>query len=153
MINKKIIIIAEAGINHNGNIKQALKMVDLASEAKADYVKFQTFDPDAVTSSNLGLTDYQKIGSNSKTHLKLLESLKLSQKDFERIIKRCKKKKIKFLSSPFDTGSIKLLNRLKVNIFKIPSGEINNIPSDNFVQGKTNFATLYAGNKGEAIRL
>ena len=128
MINKKIIIIAEAGVNHDGNINKALKMVDLASKAGADYVKFQTFDPDAVTTDNLGLADYQKKGSNSKTHLKLLNNLKLSPKNFETIIERCKKKRIKFLSSPFDIGSINLLNRLKVNIFKIPSGEINNVP-------------------------
>jgi N,N'-diacetyllegionaminate synthase len=128
MANKKILIIAEAGVNHNGKLKEALKMVDLASKAKADFVKFQTFDPEALTTKNLGLADYQKKGSKDKTHLKLLNSLKLSQKDFEKIIIRCKKKKIKFLSSPFDIGSIKLLKNLKVKIFKIPSGEINNIP-------------------------
>jgi len=128
MFNKKILIIAEAGVNHNGKLKQALKMVDLASKAKADFVKFQTFDPEALTTKNLGLADYQKKGSNKKTHLKLLKSLMLSKKDFKQIIARCKKKKIKFLSSPFDIGSIKILKNLKLKIFKIPSGEINNIP-------------------------
>ncbi len=128
MVNNKILIIAEAGINHNGNLKQALKMVDIASKAKADFVKFQTFDPESLTTKNLGLADYQKKGSNKKTHLKLLKSLMLSKKDFKKIIARCKKKKIKFLSSPFDIGSIKILKNLKVKIFKIPSGEINNIP-------------------------
>ena len=96
MFNKKILIIAEAGVNHNGKLKQALKMVDLASKAKADFVKFQTFDPEALTTKNLGLADYQKKGSNKKTHLKLLKSLMLSKKDFKQIIARCKKKKLNF---------------------------------------------------------
>ena len=127
-MNKKITIIAEAGVNHNGKLSQALKMIDAASKAKADYIKFQTFDPKSVTTMNLGLAEYQKKGSSNKTHFKLLDNLKLSKKDIIKIIKRCKKKKIKFLSSPFDINSIKLLKKLKVNTFKIPSGEINNIP-------------------------
>lgn len=125
---KKITIIAEAGVNHNGKLSQALKMIDAASKAKADYIKFQTFDPKSITTMNLGLAEYQKKGSSNKTHFKLLDNLKLSKEDFIKIIKRCKKKKIKFLSSPFDINSIKLLKKLKVNTFKIPSGEINNIP-------------------------
>ena len=128
MKNSKIIIIAEAGVNHNGNINNAIKMVDLASLAGADYVKFQTFNPSEVTTSDLGLAEYQKKNFKVKNHYQLLDELKIFPKDFEKIIKRCKKKKIKFLSSPFDIQSIKLLNKLKLKILKIPSGEINNIP-------------------------
>ena len=124
----KITIIAEAGINHNGKIKNALKMVDLAAKAGADFVKFQTFDPNALVTDNVGLADYQKISKKKNTQLKLLNNLKLSKNDFKKIIKRCRIKKIKFLSSPFDIDSIKLLNILKLKIYKIPSGEINNIP-------------------------
>ena len=65
------IIIAEAGVNHNGDIELAKKMVDIASDANADYIKFQTFDPKSVTTMNLGLAEYQKKGSSNKTHFKL----------------------------------------------------------------------------------
>ncbi len=127
-MNNKITVIAEAGVNHNGKLSQALKMIDVASKAKADFIKFQTFDPKSVTTKNLGLAKYQKKGSSDKTHFKLLDKLKLSKDDFVKIIKRCKKKKIKFLSSPFDINSIKLLKKLRIKTFKIPSGEINNVP-------------------------
>ena len=128
MRRSKIIIIAEAGVNHNGNINNAIKMVDLASLAGADYIKFQTFNPSEVTTSDLGLADYQKKNFKVKNHYQLLDELKIFPNDFKKIIKRFKKKKIKFLSSPFDIKSIKLLNKLKLKILKIPSGEINNIP-------------------------
>ena len=124
----KITIIAEAGVNHNGKLKSALKLVKLASKAGADYVKFQTFNPDALTTKNLGLADYQKKNEKKITHFKLLDNLKLSEKDLKKIIENCKKNKIKFLSSPFDLESIILLKKLKLKIFKIPSGEITNIP-------------------------
>ena len=127
-MKKNLLVIAEAGVNHNGKLSQALRMVNVASKAKANFIKFQTFDPKSVTTKNLGLADYQKKGSKKKTHFKLLSDLKLSETDFVKIIKRCKQKKINFLSSPFDINSIKLLKKLKINIFKIPSGEINNIP-------------------------
>ena len=92
-MNNKITVIAEAGVNHNGKLSQALKMIDVASKAKADFIKFQTFDPKSVTTKNLGLAKYQKKGSSDKTHFKLLDKLKLSKDDFVKIIKRCKKKK------------------------------------------------------------
>ena len=91
MKKSKIIIIAEAGVNHNGNINNAIKMVDLASLAGADYVKFQTFNPSEVTTSDLGLAEYQK-NFKVKNHYQLLDELKIFPEDFEKIIKRCKKK-------------------------------------------------------------
>ena len=121
-----ILIIGEIGINHNGDIGITKDLINVAVDAGADAVKFQTFIPESVTSNNLGLAEYQKKGTNKKTHFQLLESLKLSERDFKKIILRCKKKKIKFLSSPFDIDSIILLKKLKTDIFKIPSGEINN---------------------------
>lgn len=126
--DNKITVIAEAGVNHNGSLKNALKMVDIASEAGADYIKFQTFDPKSLTNSNLGLAKYQKQNTKENSHLKMLNMLSLSEKDFKKILLRCKKKKIKFLSSPFDILSINILKKLKVNIFKIPSGQIDDIP-------------------------
>ena len=127
-LKNKIIVIAEAGVNHNGLLTNALKMVDVASGAGADYVKFQTFDPKSLANTNLGLAKYQKKNSAQKTHLKMLTKLSLSENEFRKILNRCKKKKIKFLSSPFDILSINTLKRLKVNTFKIPSGQIDDVP-------------------------
>ena len=130
MIKKdKTLIIAEAGVNHNGNINLALKLVDIAAKSKADYVKFQTYSTDDLVQKKVGLAEYQK--KNLKkifSQYKLLKKFELSVSDHLRIIKRCKEKKIKFLSSPFDLKSIDLLKKLKLNLFKIPSGEITNIP-------------------------
>lgn len=127
-MNNKLIIIAEAGVNHNGNLNNALKLVHIASKAKADYVKFQIFIPDELCQNYHRLANYQKKNSNFKTQIDLLKKLYLSFNDFKTIIKECKKKKIKFLASPFDISSINFLKNIKVKIIKIPSGEINNVP-------------------------
>ncbi len=130
MIKKdKTIIIAEAGVNHNGDINLALRLVDIAAKSKADYIKFQTYSTDELVQKKLGLAKYQK--NNTKKNYSQYEMLKkfeLSMSDHLKIIKRCEKKKIKFLSSPFDLKSIDLLKKLKMDLFKIPSGEITNIP-------------------------
>tara|TARA_B100000579_G_C22748226_1_gene812673 strand:+ start:223 stop:1221 length:999 start_codon:yes stop_codon:yes gene_type:complete len=124
----KTIIIAEAGVNHNGNLKKALKMVDIASKAKADYIKFQTFIPTDLCQKKFGLADYQKKSFKKKSQFEMLNSLKLSFKDFKIIKKRCKKKNINFMSSPFDIRSLEFLKSLKVKYIKVASGEITNIP-------------------------
>ena len=127
-MKKKIIIIAEAGVNHNGKLRTALKMVDVASKAKADFIKFQTFIPNELSQEKHGLAEYQKKYLKKKKHIDLLKKLALSFEDFKKIKLRCKRRKIKFLSSPFDISSITFLNKLKLDTFKIPSGEINNVP-------------------------
>ncbi len=128
-MKNKTIIIAEAGVNHNGNVDLALKQVDIASRCKADYIKFQTYCSDDLVQKKVGLAGYQKKNLKSKSsQYKLLKRLELSETDHVKIIKRCKSKKIKFLSSPFDLKSINLLKKLNLNLFKIPSGEITNIP-------------------------
>jgi N,N'-diacetyllegionaminate synthase len=125
----KTLIIAEAGVNHNGNIDLALKLVNIAAKAKADYIKFQTYSTKDLVQKKVGLAKYQKKNFNkSSSQYKLLKKFELSASDHLRIIKRCKKKKIKFLSSPFDLKSIDLLKKLKLSLLKIPSGEITNIP-------------------------
>ena len=124
----KITVIAEAGVNHNGRLNLALKMVDLAAKSGADYIKFQTFNPELLSQKNLGLVDYQKQNYSKNSQLKMLQKLSLSHNDFIKILKRCKQKKIKFLSSPFDIESINFLKKLKLKTIKVPSGEINNIP-------------------------
>ena len=124
----KVVIVAEAGVNHNGKISNALKLVDLASKAKADYVKFQTFVPELLTSDDTKLAEYQKKNISENSHLKMLKKLAISEQGFRKIINRCNKKKIKFMSSPFDIKSVDLLKKLNVKIIKVPSGEITNIP-------------------------
>lgn len=124
----KILIIAEAGVNHNGSLRNAFKMIDFASKAGADFIKFQTFDPESLVNAKLGLAKYQRGTSAQNNHLKMLKKLSLSEKSFRKILLRCKKKKIKFLSSPFDIKSINILKKLKVNMFKIPSGQIDDVP-------------------------
>ena len=124
----KVVIVAEAGVNHNGKISNALKLVDLASKAKADYVKFQTFVPELLTSHDTKLAEYQKKNISENSHFKMLKKLAISEQGFRKIINRCNKKKIKFMSSPFDIKSVDLLKKLNVKIIKVPSGEITNIP-------------------------
>ncbi len=123
----KTIIIAEAGVNHNGSISSALKLVDIAAKSKADYVKFQTYNTEDLVQTKLGLAKYQRKKKISSQY-ELLKKYELSESDHLRIIRRCKKKKIKFLSSPFDLKSIDLLRKLKLKLIKIPSGEVTNIP-------------------------
>lgn len=127
-MKNKILVIAEAGVNHNGSLNNALKMVDLAAKAGADFIKFQTFDPKSLSNVDLGLAKYQEKHTKQKNHLKMLEKLALTMKSFKKISMRCRKKRIKFLSSPFDMKSIDILKSLKINAFKIPSGQIDDIP-------------------------
>ena len=125
----KTTVIAEAGVNHNGKINLALRLVDCAAKAKADYVKFQTYSSDHLVQKKLKLAKYQKKNLKKfRFQYQMLKKYELSIEDHKKIIKRCKMKKIKFLSSPFDLESINLLKKLKLKIFKIPSGEITNIP-------------------------
>ena len=89
----KTLIIAEAGVNHNGSLKRCFQLVDAAKKAGADIVKFQTFEADLLSSPNLGLAKYQKKFSSKINHLEMLKKLTLTKKDFKKIILRCKKKK------------------------------------------------------------
>ncbi len=126
MKNKKTFIIAEAGVNHNGNPKLAKKLIEKAKESGADAVKFQTYNTKNLVSKFAQLAEYQKKFTNIKTQYELLRKLELSKKDFINLKKYCDKRKIKFISSPFDLESAKFLFDLGLEIFKIPSGEITN---------------------------
>ena len=130
MFKKKTLIIAEAGVNHNGNLKIAKKLIDAAKKCGADYVKFQTFDPNLITTPETDLAPYQKkIKLGETKQIKMLQKLSLTNDNFQELYLYCKKKKIKFLSSPFDIESINFLkNRIKMDFYKVPSGEINNYP-------------------------
>ena len=124
-----VFVIAEAGVNHNGSIEIAKKLIDVAVEAGADAVKFQTFNVDNLVIRSAKKASYQKKNTDSsESQFQMLKKLELNKSAHKAIISYCKKKKIMFLSTPFDHKSIELLNSLKMSIFKIPSGEITNLP-------------------------
>ncbi|WP_296381620.1 N-acetylneuraminate synthase [Winogradskyella sp.] len=126
----KTLIIAEAGVNHNGDIQLAKKLIDAAAEAGVDYVKFQTFKSKKLVSKNAEKASYQKenTGDSSESQLKMLQKLELSEADHLDLISYCKTKNIKFLSTAFDLESIDFLNKLNIDLFKVPSGELTNYP-------------------------
>ena len=129
--NKTIntLIIAEAGVNHNGSLEMAMQMVDAAVAAGADAVKFQTFKAEKVIAANAPKADYQKETTGSdESQLEMLKKLELDERAHTMLNQHCQDKGIQFLSTPFDLESIDLLNRLGLEIFKIPSGEITNLP-------------------------
>ena len=122
-------IIAEAGVNHNGSLELAKKMINVAVEAGADAVKFQTFKAEMVVSKYAQKAEYQKKTTTvDESQLEMIKKLELDVAAHRTLIDYCKKKNICFMSTPFDLDSIDLLNKLKLEIFKIPSGEITNLP-------------------------
>ncbi len=126
-----VLIIAEAGVNHNGSLDIAKELIDQALEAGVDIIKFQTFKSEKLVSKSAKQADYQKknIGSSTDdTQLNMLKKLELSEKDHEELIAYCRKKGIKFFSTAFDMDSIGYLHSLKLGLWKIPSGEITNYP-------------------------
>ncbi len=126
----KTIIIAEAGVNHNGSLEFAKQLIDVAAAAGADFVKFQTFKTDKTISKNAKKADYQKINfyDNDDSQYSMLKKLEMSD-DMHYILKDyCVKKNINFLSTAFDIESVDFLDKLGISFFKIPSGEITNRP-------------------------
>jgi len=125
----KVFIIAEAGVNHNGSIELAKKLIDVASESGADAVKFQTFKAEKLVSRNAQKADYQKETTDkTESQFDMIKKLELDLNTHKELISYCKTKNIMFLSTPFDHDSIELLKTLGLEIFKIPSGEITNLP-------------------------
>ncbi len=125
----KVIIIAEAGVNHNGSLEMAKQLAEAAQEAGADYVKFQTGIPRLLVSKFAEMADYQKknIG-NQESQLEMIEKLLLTFDEFTELKSYCDKIGISFLSTPFDLPSVYFLSGLDMDYFKIPSGEITNLP-------------------------
>lgn len=127
----KTLIIAEAGVNHNGSIEMAKHLVDAAAAAGADYVKFQTFKTEQLVSVKAKKAEYQKnnmVNDASDSQFDMLKKLELSKENHGELIRYCRQKNIRFLSTAFDLESIDLLNDLGIDLFKIPSGEITNLP-------------------------
>lgn len=123
-----VFIIAEAGVNHNGSIDVAKKLIDEASNAGADAVKFQTFKAKDLVSKKAQKAEYQKRATDKKeSQFDMIKKLELNVEMHKELISYCNSKNIMFLSSPFDHDSINLLDKLGLSIFKIPSGEITNL--------------------------
>ena len=124
---KNVFIIAEAGVNHNGNIDLARKLIDAATEAEADAVKFQTFQANKLAHPKTPKAEYQVENTgSSESQYAMLKNLELDAKDYKQLYSYCLKKKIEFLSTPFDEQSADLLDQIGMRRFKIPSGEITN---------------------------
>ena len=128
-LRKKTLIIAEAGVNYNGDINLAKRMVDVAAEAGADIVKFQTGKPENSISVNAKKADYQEATTGTdESQLEMCKKLMLPDKDYPGLVDYCNKKGIEFLSTPFDRESVDFLANLGVRKWKIPSGEITHLP-------------------------
>ncbi|WP_424355975.1 N-acetylneuraminate synthase [Methanobacterium sp. MBAC-LM] len=124
----KSFIIAEAGVNHNGSIEMAKKLVNAAKEAGADAVKFQTFKTKNLVTKNAKKAEYQIKNSGEESQYEMIKKLELSDSEFHEIAKYAESKGIIFLSSPFDIESVDLLDEMNIPAFKIASGEITNFP-------------------------
>lgn len=128
LVGESVFIIAEAGVNHDGNLKRALKMVDEAALTGADAVKFQAFVTESLVSGRAPKADYQKKRGKGKNQREMLKPLELSSQDFAAIAERARRRGILFLSSAFDEESADLLEDLGVPAYKMGSGELTNIP-------------------------
>lgn len=125
----KTFIIAEAGVNHNGSLEIAKKLINAAKDCGADAVKFQTFKAEKLVSKKAEKAEYQKQTTDAgESQFEMIKKLELDFNAHKELIKYCKEKQIQFLSSPFDLDSIDLLDELGLDTFKIPSGEIINLP-------------------------
>lgn len=157
--NQPVFIIAEAGVNHNGDLKIAKKLVDAAVEAKVDAIKFQTFHAEQLATQKAPKAKYQeRMGDRRENQYAMLKKLELGAEDFEELGAYCKKKGIIFLSTPFDFSSVELLESLGIELYKVGSGDLDNLPLLELVASKkkpiilsTGMATL--GEIEEAINI
>lgn len=128
-MRKEVIIIAEAGVNHNGDLQQARKLIDAAADAGVDFVKFQTFKANKLVTRKAKRAAYQDQNTGNKdSQYEMLKKLELSEEDHRELIKYCKAKGINFLSTGFDNESLAFLRSLGLGLAKVPSGEITNLP-------------------------
>ena len=128
--SRHVIIIAEAGVNHNGSMEMARQLIDAAAEAGVDYVKFQTFKADKLVTRAARQAEYQKrnIGDGADSQYEMLRKLELSEEDHRELKDYCRQKGVRFLSTAFDLESVEFLHKLCPGLWKIPSGEITNYP-------------------------
>lgn len=126
----RVLIIAEAGVNHNGNLDNAFKLIDAAVDAGVDYVKFQTFKSENLVAKSAKKANYQiqNTGNSTDSQYEMLKKLELSHENHELLIDYCKQKNIQFFSTAFDLDSLQYLKEIGLDLVKIPSGEITNLP-------------------------
>lgn len=127
---KKVMVIAEAGVNHNGDINRAIELIDVAASAGADFVKFQTFKAAKLVTKSAAKAEYQKkLTDSSENQFEMLKRLELDRDAHMTLIKHCEKKNIRFLSTPFDEESLHMLvEEMHIPFVKVPSGELTNGP-------------------------
>ena len=125
----KTLIIAEAGVNHNGDLAMALRLVEVAAQCGADFVKFQTFKADRLVTRQAAKADYQRqLTAEDESQYDMIHRLELTHEMHVELIQHCRRQGIRFLSTGFDIESLDLLEGLGIPLFKIPSGEITNLP-------------------------
>ena len=157
----KVYIIAEAGVNHNGDIKTALKLIDKAKEIGADCIKFQTFKAHKIVTKNSPKANYQlAVTDKSESQFEMLKKLELDFEDYSSILKRCKEKNIDFLSTPYNIEDVDFLESLNITGYKIASGQLTELPFLKYVSSKNKPIIISTGmgtladvfNAVEAIR-
>jgi N-acetylneuraminate synthase/N,N'-diacetyllegionaminate synthase len=142
----KVFIIAEAGVNHNGDLRKAFRLIDAAVAAGCDAVKFQTFKAEKLVSINASKARYQKITTGEKgSQFEMLKKLELDKSQHQQLSRHCRRQGIIFLSTPFDENSVDLLEQIGVSIYKVPSGEITNLPLLKYVALKKKPIILSTG--------
>lgn len=127
---KNVVIIAEAGVNHNGSMENAIRLVDAAAEAGADYIKFQTFKAERLVAKSAKKAAYQisNTGNGEENQYQMLKKLELNRQQHIQLMEYCKEKNIQFFSTAFDLESLEYLSTIGLKLVKIPSGEITNLP-------------------------
>lgn len=125
---KHVLIIAEAGVNHNGSMELAKRLIDAAADAGVDYVKFQTFKAENLVTKDAKQAEYQQRNAQDDSQYAMLKKLELSQEQHYELIDYCKQRGVRFLSTAFDFESVDFLHSLNLGVWKIPSGEITNYP-------------------------
>jgi len=128
-VNSPIFLIAEAGVNHNGDLSIAKRLIDVASEVKVDAIKFQTFKAEELLLKNTSKAKYQKINTDiDENFYEMIKKYEFTKEDFQSIVNYCKEKNIIFLSTPFDHSSVHWLEEFNVPAYKVGSGDMNNFP-------------------------
>lgn len=144
--NSPIFLIAEVGVNHNGKLSIAKKLIDIASNSKVDAIKFQTFKAEKLMLETTLKADYQKKNLNDNENFyEMIKKFELSKEDFQELKDYCEKKEIIFLSTPFDDISVELLDEMGVSAFKIGSGDMNNLPLLELICSKRKPVLLSSG--------
>lgn len=151
LIQNRCFIIAEAGVNHNGDINIAKKLVDKAKEAGVDAIKFQTFRAENLVTKEAPKAEYQKETTGDGSQFEMLKKLELSLEDHIILKKYCEEKGIMFISTPFDYESVDLLEKTDVLLYKVSSGDLTNLPLLSYIANKNKPIILSTGmaNLGE----